>query len=231
MEDGLGILAALGPFFAVERHDAGTPVQEPWRPMSEIFDVPGVLADRVRVVREVLAASAARAPHEIEPRVAASVMHLGMVARLISPMVGYAALTGRMLTVDLDTARWQAFPGGAFPLSLPLDVADRPTAGEFIDGPIAQLVSATLATVKLSPGLLWGNVASAVNGAAMVIATNRPDLGERVFDICSDVLADRRLRGSTYTPPGVGFRRRSCCLIYRTTSHTPQAICGDCVFA
>lgn len=230
MDDGPGILAALGPFFAVERHDVGTPIQEPWRPMNEILDAAEVLTDRVRAVREVLAVSAGCAPCDIEPRVAASVMHLGLSARLISPMLGYAALTGRMLKVDLDTARWQPAPGGAFPLSLPWDVRDRLTAEGFIDGPIAQLVSATLRTVKLSPGLLWGNVASAVNGAAMVIATSRPDLGGRAYEMSAGILAGRRLRDSTHTPPGAGFRRRSCCLIYRTASPTPQAICGDCVF-
>ena len=230
MEDGPGILAELGPYFVVERHDKGTPIQAPWRPMSEVVDVPGVLADRVRAVGEVLASSAARAPADIEPRVAASVMHLGLSARLISPMLGYAALTGRMLEVDLDTVRWQPSPGGAFPLSLPWTVSDRPITRPFVDGAIAQLVSATLATVKLSPGLLWGNVASAVNGAAMVIATQRPDLAERVFGIAADLLTHARLRDTTQTPPGAAFQRRSCCLIYRTASPTPQAICGDCVF-
>ena len=69
----------FGPFFAVARHQVSpTP---PWRPMSELIDDPDALTARVHKVRSALMGNG-----EPEIRVAASVAHLGLVARLIAPM-------------------------------------------------------------------------------------------------------------------------------------------------
>jgi hypothetical protein len=58
--------------------------------MSELVDAPRILRDRVAAVRARLAATGGQAPEAVELRVAASVTHLGLLARLVSP-----ALAGR----------------------------------------------------------------------------------------------------------------------------------------
>ncbi len=75
----------------------------------------GVLAERVASVRAALAASGGRPAEAVELRVAASVAHLGLVARVVSPLLGLAALhrlPSRPPT--LDDLRWHSALGGAF---------------------------------------------------------------------------------------------------------------------
>jgi ferric iron reductase protein FhuF len=80
----------------------------------------------------------------------------------------------------------------------------------------------------VSARILWGNAASAVHGAATVLAANRPDRAAPARQLAALLLARPPLRGTgTWTADG-GFRRRSCCLIYRAAA-APEAICGDCV--
>ncbi len=55
----------------------------------------------------------------MEFRVAASVTHLGVAARLISPVLGMAVLLGRVPRMDPAEVRWQPVLGGPLPLSLP----------------------------------------------------------------------------------------------------------------
>ncbi|HEY3607545.1 MAG TPA: hypothetical protein VGL06_08600, partial [Pseudonocardiaceae bacterium] len=107
---------SFGPFFAIETHPAGEPPRPPWRLMRELADDPAVLADRVRAVRTHLAAG--RPVDTVEPRVAASVAHLGLVARLVSPVLGAAATDRVVPDLDLRDTWWQPVLGGAFPLSV-----------------------------------------------------------------------------------------------------------------
>jgi len=83
--DMLDDLAALGPFFAVSSHLPETGPGPPWRPIRELTEPDGPLAGRIDEVRAALAGRAGRPAAQIEPRVAASVTHLGLVARLIAP--------------------------------------------------------------------------------------------------------------------------------------------------
>ncbi|MDH6133270.1 hypothetical protein P3T37_002665 [Kitasatospora sp. MAA4] len=230
-------VAALGPFFAFEVHDAAAAVPAPWRRMAELVDVPAVLADRAAGVRDYLAAAGGRSPEQVELRVAASVAHLGLTARLISPALAVAVRYRAVLPIDLREARWQPVPGSMFPLSLPRctpdpvaelpELADR-LAAELLDGPIRELVEATR-PLSVSPHILWGNVASALNGAAAALANARPAQADRARAIAALLLARPPLRGVGTGAPGgpTAFRRRSCCLIYRATPG--GALCGDCV--
>jgi hypothetical protein len=79
-------------------------------------EIPLVLPD------QALAERASRPAAEIEPRVAASVTHPGLVARLIAPSVA-AAASGRGLGMGLGELWWQDILGGAMPLSVPLSTA------------------------------------------------------------------------------------------------------------
>jgi ferric iron reductase protein FhuF len=94
-------------------------------------------------------------------------------------------------------------------------------------GPITQIVRAVQA-MAVSPRVLWGNVASAINGAATMIAAARPDLASPAAGAAATLLGQPSLAGSYRGRPLTGFRRRNCCLIYRLSPAAP-AYCGDCV--
>ncbi|HZX08939.1 MAG TPA: hypothetical protein VFF46_38715, partial [Kribbella sp.] len=111
-------IAGLGPFFGVEQHTDPAP-KPPWIRLSEIVDNPSILEDRVARTRAYLAAASGQEPEAVELRVAASVTHLGLVARLISPALAAVALEGRVPVLALDQLYWQPVLGSAFPLSLP----------------------------------------------------------------------------------------------------------------
>jgi hypothetical protein len=82
--------------------------------------------------------------------------------------------------------------------------------------------------MSVSPIVLQGNIASAVNAAAAMIATARPGLATQAAAIRSALLSAPELAG-TWTRSAAGFRRRSCCLIYRAAPAATSAVCGDCI--
>jgi hypothetical protein len=220
-------LAALGPFFAIEEHAPGSAPVPPWRTMIELVEDPAVLRDRVTATREYLAAVSGQLPEAIEVRVAASITHLGLAARLISPALATAVLDGGVRSVSLETARWQPILGGAFPLSMPSLTSERDLGTELIDGPIPALAKAT-EPYGVSEHILWGNVASAINGAATALTNAAPHLSERAHNLAAQLLTHPALR-EAYTAEAGHFRRRSCCLIYRAAPDHNGPVCGDCV--
>ncbi|MGH3782147.1 MAG: (2Fe-2S)-binding protein [Pseudonocardiaceae bacterium] len=241
-------LAAFGPFFAVQTHLPGSIPREPWHAMNELVEDPGVLMDRVAAVRWRLAAAGGQAPDGVEMRVAASITHLGLVARLVSPALAVAVTSGELLKIDdLASTQWQRVLGGGFPLSVPQAVdtdagghraTPEPTpprlacllASRVLDGPVRDLVEATV-PLSVSRQVLWGNVASAVNGAASMIANRQPAWANRSSVIASLLLDQGPLRGTSVASAAGGFRRRSCCLIYRAAPNVARAVCGDCVLS
>jgi hypothetical protein len=244
-------LAQIGPFFAVNVHPAGQPLADPWRPLSSLLDSPDDLRQRIAEVRGALAAD--RPPGAVEFRVAASVTHLGVAARLISPVLGTAVLFGWVPRMDPAQVAWQPELGGPLPLSVPASAlaqrgdqpgsrqpgeeqsGDRQLASELrrslLLGPVRALTGIT-AAMSVSPIVLQGNIASAVNAAAAMIATARPDLAGQAATLRNGLLSAPELAG-TWTSGAAGFRRRSCCLIYRAAAAPPasatSAVCGDCV--
>ena len=214
----------------MEVHRPGSPLRPPWQPLGELVGSPEALAGRIGEVRERLASAAGRPAADVEFRVAASIAQLGLCARLLSPALG-AAAAGQVLSVDAAQARWVPGLGGPFRLSL----ADTAVAAEggaaapaaLLAGPVAQVVRAVQA-MAVSPRVLWGNVASAVNGAATMIAAARPDLAGPAAEAAAAMLRYPPLAGTYQGHPLRGFRRRNCCLIYRLSPERP-AYCGDCV--
>jgi hypothetical protein len=232
----LQALAAYGPFFACAAHSAESP-DEPWRPLSELVEDRAVLSARVQAVREHLATAAGRPPAAVEARVAASVTHLGLVARVVSPLFALTALHGSPPVPALRAMRWRPLLGGSFPLSLPsgtfalCDTSVSETASHILDTLVMPLTDAA-AELSLSRRTLRGNIASAVNGAGLALTTAVPAEQERIARTVRAFLAQDTLRDTyTYTEGGQLFRRRSCCLIYRTAPGADRtgAICGDCV--
>lgn len=242
-------LAALGPFFAVDGHDPHRPPRDGWRRLSDIVDVPGVLSARVDTTRAVLAAGTGHTTEAVEVRVAASVVQLGMTARLLSPLLALAALGDVDHVPALADLHWQDVVDGAFPLSLP-DPMLQATAGPprdwnrwadvLLAGPLTALSQSVSALIP-SEHVRHGNIASAVNGAVTVIAAAPPDHHSarqiaRAQDLAERLLRLAALRDASVGAPGTrGFRRRNCCLIYRAAgipaSPTSRPVCGDCVLA
>lgn len=262
-------LSGLGDFFAAATHRPGSPVRLPWRSMAELTGDPPVLRERVAAVRAALAAAGGRGPEEVESRVAASVTHLGVVARVLSPYLALAVVAGRVPDHRLRLAdlRWQPVLGGPYPLSLPAGPGggareraagaagaagtDAPAAfgpteptraptdtsadalagalgAALLDGPVREL-AAPFAAWGVSPHILRGNAASAVNGAVTMAVAARPELGPRARALAASLLDGPPLRGAAGTGPDGSFRRRSCCLIYRAAPGHAGALCGDCV--
>jgi hypothetical protein len=215
-------LAALGPYFEV-----GRPAGD-WLPLRVLLDSPAALTERVLATRAALGGDA------VPPRVAASVAQLGLVARLLAPVFGAAVLDGRLLV--LDEVSWRPVLGGPMPLALPdgalggvpYDSLVDAIAERVLAGPVRALVDLT-AGLSVSPKVLWGNVASGINGAASMVGAARPDLAMRSRALATGLLEAPVLRGSATGVPGVDFRRRSCCLLYRLGPAAPKAVCGDCV--
>jgi FhuF 2Fe-2S C-terminal domain len=161
----------------------------------------------------------------VEFRVAASIGHQGLVARLLCPAFG-AALVGCRL--DLRQAWWRPVLGGAMPLSVSAD-AIRPASGPIgLSWPVRDLVTLT-AALSVSPRVLWGNVVSAINGAVTAISNSRPDLSDLAVELGAVLLADPHLVAAFVGPLGEHLRRRSCCLIYRIAPNDRGNYCGDCI--
>lgn len=226
---GAAALGRLGPFVAIETHGADERPEPGWSPLSVLLHRPEVFEARIEAVRESLAqrrpvrpgAPGRPTPH----RVAASVAHLGLVARLLAPHIAGRAL-GLRVRLDPEQVWWRDELGGPLPLSCVLDpapVAREPAVGEAV----ARLTEAVAGRHGVGARVAWGNVGSAANGAASQIAGAQPRLAPAARAAADRVLADPRVDGGALRT-GPGFRRRSCCLVYRVFGR-PQGLRGDCV--
>jgi Ferric iron reductase FhuF-like transporter/FhuF 2Fe-2S C-terminal domain len=225
-------LAGLGPFFAVTSHPPGAMFVSPWRPIVLLLDPSAALADRIASVRAALAGPGGVTEDAIELRAAASTVHLGLAARLVSPALG-AAVLGCPLDLRPDDLWWQQASGGPVPLSVPAPgPGPDPAPGEWqrvlLDELLAPATAAIARLVPVSGRVLWGNVASAVNAAAGQLARQRPDLADGAWQAAAGLFASPLLE-SERRPPGPVFRRSSCCLFYRAAPGGRGAICGDCI--
>ncbi len=175
-------------------------------------------------MRTALAMMGGVAPEAIQERVAASVAHLGLVARLVAPTL-VAPLVP--LPVSLENAWWQAQVGGPYPLSL---TRSEPPGGQGLPEPVTQLTEAVLRCAEVSAKVLWGNVASAVNSAAVQASAAAPEYTTAAYRAAEALLRDAPLDAQA---PVVGkaFQRNSCCLIYRIAPGpaSRRTVCGDCV--
>ncbi|WP_405577401.1 hypothetical protein [Streptomyces sp. NBC_01190] len=236
-------IAALGAFFAWEARPApGTePAPSPsdardldWQPLSA-----PLLAARVEAVREWLAAAGGQPAEAVETRVAASVAHLGLAARLVSPALAAAVLAHRPLVFPLSEVRWRPVLGGPVPLALPVgalgpacrsaeDLAEL-LAARLMAGALAELAAA-FGPFGVSRHILRGNTASAVGGAAVTLAARRPERATSTRAFAGLLLGRAPLAGASSTEGGA-LRRRSCCLIYRAAPGRDGPLCGDCALA
>ncbi|MGQ0623761.1 MAG: (2Fe-2S)-binding protein [Sporichthyaceae bacterium] len=243
----LDAAAAAGPFFHLETdlpsRPAGVVADGPvvageaptWRPFSELVTDPAIARARIRAIRAGIAERGRLDPDSVPGRSAASLAHLGLVSRLVSPVLG-AAILGCVVPQLRSAGLYWRDVLGPVPLRAPqLDgvevkpadparIADLLTV-ELRAGPVADLGAAIGAVGAVSPKVLWGNVASALAGAARMLVAAGADPGV-LSAVLSRLLAQGPLTGTGGYVAGAGFRRNSCCLYYRVPG---GGYCGDCV--
>jgi len=239
-------LTALGPFFAADTHAPHTAPTAPWQSMADLIDDPAILADRLQSARASLAASSGQGLEAVELRVAASVTHLGLAARVLSPLLALAVLHGRTAPVSLRDLRWQPTAPGVFPLSIAdLDNADAvpgtgPSADTNPDKRVDAFAQDTVRTIAdelcaatrpfgVSEHVLRGNITSALAGTCAALGAALPDQRPRSQAAFSRLRSHPVLAGTSQTSLDGRFQRRSCCLIYRAAPDRNGMVCGDCV--
>ncbi|MFF8555877.1 (2Fe-2S)-binding protein [Streptomyces sp. NPDC015501] len=221
----LVLLASVGGFFALRTAPVPGGGHQPLERLYAGGN--GPLAARVDTVAARLAAP--------ERRVAASIAHLGLAARLWSIALGPAALFGRIPALTPGLLHWD--PLSTSPEDLWLAGAQElPGTADSVReqvqyGHLVPLAEAFRRDGNISPRLLWGNAGSALAGAvrelvAYADAHDRPEVAERARALAAELFDDEVLRGAG-APHGPAFRRRSCCLYWRCPG---GGLCGDCVF-
>ena len=231
MDDAaLDLAAEVGPFFVLDRWapDAG------WRPLRELVESPEALVERVAAAREMLAERSGVAVDEIEERATASIVFLGLAARLVSPAFACAVLADRVPNLQLDGLWWKPTVGGPWPMAR-ADAEGSEAAADLAEDLDARILRPIVApvldafgrTFSLSPQVLWGNVASSLAGALTMLRTARPDRAAAATQLLGQLLEHGTLAATgDLDPAGPSFVRRSCCLFYRVPG---AGICGDCV--
>lgn len=191
-------LAPFGPYFRVHWDDLG---------------IPPSAAQRIRAVSATFGAG-------VPERVSASVAHLDLVSRMLSPLLGAAVVAG----LGLRPAAVLATAGEPV-LVLPRRVTTREPdlawAEEILRGPVAELDAAFHVSLD-NARIRRGNVVSALHGAAGVLQTVAPEHVQRTQEILALFLEHPTLQDSWTSPP---FARTTCCLIYQVPGH---GLCGDC---
>ncbi|WP_433369023.1 (2Fe-2S)-binding protein [Streptosporangium sp. CA-115845] len=215
----------IGGYFGIETGEA----EAGWRPLTDLWTDPDVLEARIDDMAGRLGTT--------EHRVAASILFQGLAARLWSPSIG--AVVAHDLLIDLapEHLYWRPAPD---PLPLRAtrlsgwDVRDpariaEPVYRDIMAGMLEPLAEAVRRIVKIAPGLLRGNAASALAGTIGAFTHRRPDLTAKAMRLGHELLNRDLLRGTgELTEPAPGrpsFVRRSCCLYYRLPGGD---MCGDC---
>ncbi|MFJ7198672.1 MULTISPECIES: (2Fe-2S)-binding protein [unclassified Streptomyces] len=217
--------ASVGGFFALRTI---APPGGTHRPLARLYaGEQAPLTARIDIVAARL--------HTSERRVAASVAHLGLASRLWSVALGPAVLTGSFPGLPPAALHWD--PGHPAPDELWLDgTGSLPGTARRIReavqyGHLVPLAEAVHRDGPLSDRLLWGNAGSALAGAVRQLVAwarthHRPDVAARARALAAELFDHPDLR-HTGAPHDTAFRRRSCCLYYRTPA---GGLCGDCVF-
>ena len=225
-------IGRFGPFFALDllpesvgRSTAATG----WVPVTDLAAAPERLTGRVRATQVALSTyQTADLEGDAAWRVAASVTQLGVSARLIA--VALALTVDGTRLPPLERLVFQDRLGGPYPLAATVAL-DAPAAHEAWPSVVLEwagpVTRATVAGHGLSPRVAWGNVASAVAGAAKMIAAADRTAGERAWVLAGQALGLPELDGAGSSDADGAFRRRSCCLIYRL--YADPVFCVDCV--
>ncbi|MFL1376850.1 MULTISPECIES: (2Fe-2S)-binding protein [unclassified Nocardiopsis] len=222
-------IGRINMLFALEAEPPGPR----WRALGA--PGPGQVEAEVERVRERLAGFAGVPAREVEWRVGASLFQQGLATRLLSPVLAAALCHGAALRADafhrdpdaagavvLRTSQRWAEAIAPEPAAVAAHLADTVLAG------VLEPVAASLD--RVAPGLLRGNTASALAGAARSLGLDRPAVRGRAEEVVRLLTAAPPLAGTgSYTGRDTAgaavFRRTTCCLYYRVPG---SGYCGDC---
>lgn len=228
----LAAAGALGPFFRVDERPGPD-----WTCWASLSADASSLRFRTEEVQTALAAWTG--VPDIEPPVVASLTHLGLVARLVSPLLGAALLSEVLPVTPVENVHVHL--AGANPLPLALSATSGVAVGgaqELADAfhhhwlipAVRPLASRVRDLYRVSPRVLDGNVTSAVAGALRMAGVARPELATRADAVVDALLGSGGLSGGLAGTGGRredgSFVRRSCCLFYRLPG---ARTCGDCI--
>ncbi len=225
-------IAGINMFFALETHGP----EQGWVAALGGGLSQELLIAEVEAVRGRLAAPFGGGTEDVEWRVGASLFHQGLASRLLSPVLAAALCHG----VRLDPWRLFVRPGGPMVVRT-TEIHAGPLASrsprEIARGPVEETVTglegvaAALGRVGgIAPGLLRGNTAAALAGAARSLGSARPEHHESAERVVRTLLSGPCLKGTgTYVGTEergrAGFRRTTCCLYHRIPE---GGLCGDC---
>jgi hypothetical protein len=222
----LAAAGRIGPYFAWSPRGDTAGLAD----IAEMSD-PATMVARVEAARGLLARMGGLRPADLDERVVASTVFLGLASRLVSPPLAAAALGG---VVPLPGRLWwRPVPSGPIPIFYDT-VADGtvdalPELLLTLAGPVLETFRTRFA---LSPQVLWGNVASALGGAHTMITDGSPAHAARSAELVGDLLSREPLAGmaTLHRPDPARERwflvRNNCCLYYRIPG---GGTCGDCV--
>jgi hypothetical protein len=230
-EQALRAAERFGPYFEWQAYDG----EAGWRPLTDLL-AGDVVAERVAVARRTLVRMTGLPAEDIEERVVASTIFLGLASRLVSPLLGAVAAGGVLPVPSLGQLWWRAVDGGPIPIAYGTVGSTVDTAGAFsrdvVRGVVAPVLDAYRHRFAVSPQVMWGNVASALGGAAGMIATAAPEHAEGTAVLVRRILAVEPLLGTAdlVQPEATVARwflvRNNCCLYYKIPG---AGTCGDCV--
>jgi ferric iron reductase protein FhuF len=230
--DGAALLAgtaALGGYFAIPTLGA-----DDGEDLATLLSDHDAVRTFVERTRSAIAAPSDGDPNAIPVRVAASAFQLNVVSRLISPVVGAAALYGLVPALGPTSVRWTATETHSPRLGVTApDWLPAPTAAlaaeaiskSLLANVVEPLAGTLRATAALSTRISRGNAISAANGAVTVMAMSRPDLAPAGRALVRALLTEGPLADTGHLVGG-HFVRRSCCLFYQAPG---SGLCGDCV--
>lgn len=210
----LSKIASYGEFFTITVGGAG----EGWQPVRRFYD---------NGCTELIDATVERY-NTTDLRIGASSVQFSHASKLWSAVL--ACALGHGVVPDLthleraDDAARLRLPD---PIGQPVDRDDPPPdlLYRIVVRQHLEPLSAGL-RVKMAPGLLFGNAASALVGASRALQDARPDLREPATRLTESLLTTGNLdNAGVITGPNLAFRRRSCCLYYRIPAGSK---CGDC---
>lgn len=201
-----------------------------WRNLGrDLVGEPNTLSQWSAALRTHFARGLGVDTTDVNVRAVNSTIHLGLCSRLLSPWIALAAMGQPTPAPSLDRLRWQPDSTTRFPLAV--DEQDLTDAS--LDEVIRSLRGLADAVNVLglieSDKIMWGNIASAVNGAVVALAAAQPTVAQSARQVGAALLMalppDLHRGQLAHT----SFQRQSCCLINTLTSATRDAICGDCI--
>ena len=216
VDAALAEVARYAGFFAIT---IGDPLDE-WRPMSDCY----------RDGFSDLISASAKGNSTSDLRVAASLVQFSVASRLWSPAIACAVSHG----VVPDFAEvYRAENSAALLLANPAGVrvdSEIETAAVLYESVVERHLEPLAAglRVKVAPGLLYGNAASAMVAATRALYALEPGLRDKATRVARALLDHLKLAGTGTVKYNLAFRRRSCCLYYRVAD---GAKCGDCGLA